>query len=194
MMCYILRTINHLQGVYLMANPQTLDELILDTITKMVDTYDPCSVESWELLAKLEYLLTENRIRNDKKIAEEWLKIEEQDKKIAETNKFIEEQRIKREETRKFIEEQKQKVATDWLKIEAYKKPIQESIISAPIEIEEVKSIQVEAHIQKTMIEELRILLTELLDSVRNLLKNMDNAVNIQMEEEKVEPRRLGFF
>ena len=67
-------------------------------------------------------------------------------------------------------------------------------------EIEEkIEMLKEEIKFEKTISEDLRRMFNELLKIIEEFfnnydVQNRDNSVNILMEEEKVEPRKLGFF
>ena len=143
---------------------------------------------------------TDERIKQqDERIKQTDERIKQQDERIKQTDERIKQQDKQHDELMKRADEVMSQ-ANDAIKqsneksLKAIGKQVVHfsKLIADPAEIhEQIKSIKLELHEQKTINEELREMLNDLLKMIQNFFKNTDS---IPMEEEKCEPRRLGFF
>jgi hypothetical protein len=181
-----------------MANPKDFMDIIDDLIARKL-ACEPCSKESREILHELDNLIVEQR-RETREIR---IKARESSRRIDEsikrTDERIKQQDKQHDELMKRADEVMSQ-ANDAIKqsneksLKAIGKQVVHfsKLIADPAEIhEQIKSIKLELHEQKTINEELREMLNDLLKMIQNFFKNTDS---IPMEEEKCEPRRLGFF
>ena len=195
-----------------MANPKDFMDIIDDLIARKL-ACEPCSKESREILHELDNLIVEQRRetreirikaressrRIDERIKRTDERIKQQDERIKQTDERIKQQDKQHDELMKRADEVMSQ-ANDAIKqsneksLKAIGKQVVHfsKLIADPAEIhEQIKSIKLELHEQKTINEELREMLNDLLKMIQNFFKNTDS---IPMEEEKCEPRRLGFF
>jgi methyl-accepting chemotaxis protein len=137
--------------------------------------------------------------QQDEKIKQTNERIKQQDERIKQTNERIKQQNKQHDELMKRSDEA-MKLANEAINrsneksLKSIGKQVMNfsTLIADPAEIhEQIKSIKAELPEQKTINEELREMLNDLLKMIQHFFKNTDS---IPMEEEKCEPRRLGFF